>query len=426
MSIQILELAEGPEEQVAVAAADASAQMNMLRPSVAILGTRGIPAQHGGFETFAERLALYLVERGWDVTVYCQRDGEGPRSEAWWNGIRLIEIPERRTGAAGTVIFDLKSTLASLRHESLILTLGYNTALFCAAHRMFGHPNLINMDGLEWQRPKWGRLARAWLYLNERLGCWLGNHLIADHPEIARHLATRVPRRKITTIPYGSDTVTHADPALLRPLGVRPHQYALVVARPEPENSILEIVSAFSARRRGYQLVVLGRYEPNVNAYHAQVVQAASDEVVFAGAVYDKELVAALRFHARLYVHGHTVGGTNPALVEALGAGCPVLAHDNRFNRWVAGEGASYFRTRDDCDNQLTALLDDTRGLAWMSLASRSRHAEAFTWDHVLHLYEQLLLEYSPDQNVVERSTRPDTGARVTSDQEWSEQEALA
>lgn len=376
---------------------DRESARTTARAALAILGTRGIPARHGGFETFAERLALYLVDRGWEVTVYCQRDGSGSASESSYEGVRLVEIPEPRGGAWGTVKFDFKSTLAARRDDALILTLGYNTAIFNGAFRLTGRANIINMDGLEWQRAKWGRLARAWLYLNERLGCRFGTHLIADHPEIARHLAKRVSRRKITMIPYGSDEILEADADLLMgDFGLRPKEFALVVARPEPENSLLEIVSGFSASRRGYKLVVLGRYEPKTNPYHARVIAAASDEVIFAGPMYDPARLAALRFFARLYIHGHTVGGTNPALVEALGAGAPVLAHDNRFNRWVAGDEARYFGNAQDCDDQLTVLLDDGPLLARMSAASRARHAEAFTWERILAEYESLLRAFLP------------------------------
>ena len=169
-----------------------------------------------------------------------------------------------------------------------------------------------------------------------------GNHLVADHPRIADHLATRVRRDKITMIPYGGLEVSVADEAILDEFGLLKNDYAIVIARPEPENSILEIVSGFSKKRRGNKLVVLGNYD-NDNAYHRAVLSSASDEVEFLGAIYDVEKVSALRFFCRAYVHGHQVGGTNPSLVESIGAGNAIIAHDNPFNRWVAGDGAVYF-----------------------------------------------------------------------------------
>lgn len=375
---------------------DTAPDLQDRRPALAILGTRGIPAQHGGFETFAERLALHLTQRGWDIAVYCQVPGRGKATEAKWRGVRLIQLPQRRTGPLGTIAFDLQSTLDAARHGSLVLTLGYNTAVFCAFYRLRRRANLINMDGLEWQRAKWNRIARAWLYLNERLGCWFGNRLIADHPEIARHLRSRVSAKKVVMIPYGADRVEAADPAALIPFAVRPRQYALVIARPEPENSILEIVSAFSSEKRGKKLVVLGCYESERNTYHARVLAAASDEVIFPGAIYDLQTVQALRFFASVYIHGHTVGGTNPALVEALGAGCAVLAHDNRFNRWVAGEGASYFANEAQCRDQLAELLDDEVRLRLMRCHSLARFGAEFTWGRILAAYESLLQSYVP------------------------------
>ena len=153
----------------------------------------------------------------------------------------------------------------------------------------------------------------------------------------------RVPGDKITMIPYGADLVENADPSLLYPYGLTPGGYAIVVARPEPENSILEIVGAFSTKTRNLKLVVLGKYSPNESPYQKSVMGAASSEVLFPGAVYEKSIIQSLRFHARLYIHGHKVGGTNPSLVEALGVGSAVLAQDNKFNRWVARKGAHYF-----------------------------------------------------------------------------------
>lgn len=361
--------------------------------NLSILGIRGIPAAHGGFETFAERLALYLVAKGWTVTVYCQESGDDPVYEDSWQDVRRVHIPVSKDGAAGTVIFDWLSVRYAVKEPGLALTLGYNTALFCALLRIKGRRNLINMDGIEWRRAKWRPLERAWLYMNERLGCWLGNHLIADHPAIAQHLATRVNASKITMIPYGADSVTSADAGLLSSYGLEPGGFALVIARPEPENSILEIVSAFSVKPRGMKLALLGRYDA-ANDYHRRVMAAASGEVLFLGPIYEKARVEVLRFYTRLYVHGHQVGGTNPSLVEALGAGSPVLAHDNPYNRWVAGQGAHYFKDETECAAYFAQLLEDRTRLAQMSGASRTRHQEAFTWPMVLEKYEQLLAQW--------------------------------
>lgn len=362
------------------------------RPHLAILGIRGIPAAHGGFETFAERLALFLHEQGWKVTVYCQEDTQGPVFNDEWRGIHRVHIPCGDETAASTIRFDWRSIAHATRHKpDVALTLGYNTAVFCARLRLAGVPNVINMDGIEWQRDKWSGPAKGWLYLNEWAGSHLGTHLIADHPSIADHLARLVDRDKISVIPYGAQEVETASTAPVEALGLEPGRYLTLIARPEIENSVLEIVQGFSAEPRGLTLAVLGRYRPDESPYHRAVMQAASAEVRFLGPVYEPQVVSALRFHSLMYVHGHRVGGTNPSLVEALGAGNPVLAQRNRFNRWVAGPGAAYFEGVDEVTAAFDMLLNQPDRLAEMAGASRARYRERFRWEPVLQRYEQVL-----------------------------------
>jgi glycosyltransferase involved in cell wall biosynthesis len=356
-----------------------------------ILGTRGIPAAHGGFETFAENLAIYLTDAGWKVTVYCQEDGGGLTYEDAWNGIRRVHIPVPRDGASGTLLFDWKATLHACKEDGLLLTLGYNTAVFCALYRVKRIRNLINMDGIEWRRQKWKRGAKLWLYLNEWAGAHLGDHLIADHPQIKRHLSRHVHEGKIATIAYGAPRIESADATVLDQYGLEPNRYAIMIARPEPENSVLEVVCAWSKQSRGIPLAVLGNYSPKVPLQRA-VLNAASDEVKFLGAIYDKDKLSALRYFAWVYIHGHQVGGTNPSLVEALGAGNAVVAHDNRFNRWVAGEHARYFDSVDGLGRVLDQIIPDAHEIERMRAASVKRHQEQFTWPRVLLAYEALFL----------------------------------
>ncbi len=365
-----------------------------MKYQLCILGCRGIPAQYGGFETFAQSLALYLTAKNWMVTVYCQSDDSKQIYEENWQGIRLIHIPVKNQNALSSILFDWKSTVHAVQEEGIILVLGYNTALFSLWYRLQGRINLMNMDGIEWQREKWKLPEKAWLYLNELLGCWLSDHLIADHPEIKKHLSLRVRESKITMIPYGTDLVEQAEITLLQPYNLEPYGYALVIARTEPENHLLEIVSAFSCQKRGLKLVVLGRYMPEQIRYHQSVLDRASKEVVFLGTIYDQSVVKSLRFHARLYIHGHSVGGTNPSLVEALAVGSPVLAHDNAFNRWVAGRDAHYFQQESDCAKKLDQLLNDPRQLADMKQASKKRFKKDFCEPKYLEAYEDLLLTH--------------------------------
>jgi glycosyltransferase involved in cell wall biosynthesis len=364
--------------------------------TVRILGTHGVPAAYGGFETAAENVALFLASRGWRVIVYCQVDGTGPLREDVWNRLERVLIPVNIEGWRGTSKFDLMSIRHAAEFGDLCLTFGYNTAIFNLLQRIKGIPNVINMDGIEWSRSRWGFFRQAILYTNERIACFVGNHLIADHPEIEKFLLTRAPSRKVTTITYGAHPVSDAPVAAVVSHGLEPGRYMTLICRPIPENSILELVRGFSRKPRGYKLALLGDYTPDSDSYHRQVLDAASDEVIFLGPIYDRDQVGALRFHSAMYLHGHTVGGTNPSLVEAMAAGNPVVAHDNPYNRWVAQDAAVYFSTEQDVSDQLDRLLACPAQLEQMHVASLRRHEEEFTWEHVAGQYEQLLLRHLP------------------------------
>jgi glycosyltransferase involved in cell wall biosynthesis len=362
--------------------------------TVRILGTHGVPANYGGFETAAENIARHLVDTGWRVVVYCQSEGTGPVTEDLWNGIERVIIPIDLPGWRGTSKFDWLSIAHACRFRDICLTFGYNTGIFNFRQRVLGIPNIINMDGIEWSRARWGLIRQAILYVNERFSALFGNHLIADHPEIEKYLLTRAPKRKISTITYGADPVVSASRDIVENMHLEPDGYVTLIARPIPENSIEELVEAYSRRKRNHKLVVLGNYQPKVDEYHRRVMEQASDEVYFAGPIYDPATVQALRFYSKAYLHGHTVGGTNPSLVEAMAAGNPVLAHDNQYNRWVARDGALYFDSREQIDRHIEALLSDAQLRHAMKEAVQRRFLEEFTWEHVARQYEQLLAEF--------------------------------
>jgi len=370
---------------------------------VLILGTRGVPSQHRGFETFAPDFALFLRSRDHEVTVYCQVAEDEAAREDTWNGIRRVLIPAGE-GSVGTMQFDWQAIRHSLHENGVVLTLGYNTAVFNLVYRFCGMSNIMNMDGIEWIREKWSLPARIWFWLNERAGARVANHLVADHPEIGQHLSRHTAQNKITVIPYGADSVTSAPVDLIQKYDLSSKGYHLLIARPEPENSILEIVRGYSLRRRGMPLVILGNYKHDGTHYQKTVLDAAGSETLFLGAIFDREIVKALRFHARAYFHGHRVGGTNPSLVESLGAGNAVIAHDNRFTRWVAGEGARYFHSSEDIDGILASLDADPAKLLTMEEASRKRYRESFTQEKILTAYEDLLLQFAPAAPVAQRA----------------------
>ncbi|MEP9415096.1 DUF1972 domain-containing protein [Gordonia sp. VNQ95] len=364
------------------------------QPTVRILGTHGVPANYGGFETAAENVARHLVTRGWRVIVYCQIEGVGNLYEDVWEGIERVNIPIPNNGWVGTSRFDLLSIKHATHFNDVCLTFGYNTAIFNTWQRLNKVPNVINMDGIEWSRARWGKFRQAILYVNERIACHVGNTLIADHPDIRTYLLTRAPDRKIETITYGAHPVGEVGDAACATYDLTPGKYLTLIARPIPENSILEIVQGFTRRRRDVDLVVLGNYDPANDDYHAAVMNAANDRVRFPGGIYEPDVVQQIRFNALGYLHGHTVGGTNPSLVEALAAGNPVIAQDNAYNRWVAGDAALYFDDAAGVDEHLTRIIDDPNLAAHLSAAATKRHNEEFTWEHVAGQYEEVLRRY--------------------------------
>ena len=379
--------------------------MRDLAPAILILGTRGIPAAHGGFETFAERFALHLAARGWRVGVYCQREVEkvGQRiSTAVWRGVELINVEVAATGPAATLAFDALCVHDAGSRGGVCLVLGYNGAVFLPYLRLRGAKILTNMDGIEWKRPKWSRAVRAFFWISEWIAAWSSHRLIADHPAIADHLATRRARDAIVMIPYGGNPIRETTEAPIRALGLEPDRFLVSIARIEPDNNLMAFVEAYARAPRDVKLVVLGSLDPQ-NAYHRALRAAASEGVVFPGAIYETETVEALRHHARAYLHGHTVGGTNPSLVEALWAGNAVIAHDNAFNRGTAGDGQFYFTDVDGCERAIETVLGDEAALGAARQAAR-RRALDFSWTDILAAYEceaRKLGGYPPPSNPI-------------------------
>ena len=369
--------------------------------SLQILGCYGIPAGHGGFEAFAEMFAQYLVQKGWHVRVYCQIPSGERMYVKEWNGVELYHVPAWGSGAASTIHYDIRCMRIAIKTKMPILTLGYNTAFLNGFPRLRGIPNIINMDGIEWKRGKWGAMAKSFFYLNERLGSHVGDYLVADHPEIKKHLERKKIPTPVRMIPYSAKQYSDTTVEHLNGFSLEPHQFFTVIARWVEENQILEIVQAFSKRKRGVRLVVLGSYDSK-NSYHAKVLDAASDEVDFIGPVYQPE-VASLRVYSLGYLHGHTVGGTNPSLVEALHAKNPIIAAKNPFNCWVAGPEAEYFSSVVELDDIFTRLLKDRSQFQIMSEGSHVQYEKEFAYEKVMSAYHDLVVEVIENKRATRR-----------------------
>jgi glycosyltransferase involved in cell wall biosynthesis len=363
--------------------------------SLAILGTRGIPARYGGFETFAEQLAIRLVARGIQVTVYAEADEVG-LPDSWHQGVRVRHIHRPSWGPASVIGYDCRCLWDAHGQHDIVYMLGYGAAWACWLSRLRGQRVWLNVDGLEWARSKWNWVARTYLRLMEWVSSWAPSRIIADAQAIADHFQAQYPRAVACTfIAYGADQGGAADDhAVLRDTwGLTSGGYALVVARPEPENHVLEIVRAYLQANRREPLVVVGGVAP-VNAYQRRLLALAGGNVRFLGGVYDDRLLKQLRLHAACYLHGHSVGGTNPSLLEALACGNVTIAHDNPFNREVGGDAMLYFGSESELIQHLHQAMDmpssDRR--QW---AQRAKHliASRYSWDDIATAYERLMGE---------------------------------
>lgn len=357
---------------------------------LAILGTRGIPARYGGFETFADEISQHLVQRGVAVTVFCEAEGGEQPSE--YRGVRLEYIAAPKLGPLSTIVFDLYCLWRARKDYDVVYMLGYGASLFCFIPRLFGSRVWINMDGLEWARSKWSLPARLYLKMMEGIAMWTPNRIIADAHAIQANLAARYRHMPAcSVIPYGAKLVAVAPPVdLLAEWGVTVDGYYLVVCRLEPENFVLEILQGFAASDSKLRLIILGNHHNNT-AYVAQLQAVQDVRIRFVGTVYDKAKLQALRFHCLAYFHGHSVGGTNPSLLEALGCGNAVIAHDNPFNREVAGEAASYFVDAHSIPALVTQMEADEPRRLLMRERARDIVAGRYTWEGVTESYLRLL-----------------------------------
>jgi glycosyltransferase involved in cell wall biosynthesis len=363
-------------------------------PHIALLGSRGIPARYGGFETFAEELAPRLVERGVEVTVFCEEpDSRGLPHPTKHRGVHLQYVPAIGPGPLGRITYDLGCLGRARKNFDLVYMLGYGTGFACGLPRLFGTPVWINMDGLEWRRSKWGPLARRWLKAMEGLACHSASRLVIDNGALADELVKRrQPSAPISVLAYGAQVLTEADPAPLAQYGLQPGGYDLTVCRAEPENHLLEVMRAHRTAGLPRPLVVIANSQRD-NDYCAALRDLAGDGLVLLGPVYDAQALSALRLHSHLYLHGHSVGGTNPSLLEAMGCGAVVLAHDNPFNREVLADAGRFFVGEADCVRELQAL-EQSNGALLRDLRSRARRhvRERYSWEDLADAYANKIL----------------------------------
>ncbi|MDT4928020.1 MAG: hypothetical protein QOF92_887 [Pseudonocardiales bacterium] len=371
---------------------------------IALIGTRGVPARYGGFETCVEQVGLRLVKAGHEVVVYCRR-GAGDDDEpelAEFEGMELVHLPALRKKSLETLSHTALSVRHLMRHPvDAVIVFNSANAPFLPLIRARGIPVATHVDGLEWKRSKWQGAGRRYYRMAESLAVRWSDALIADAQGIADYYDWEFGA-DTELIAYGAPIVSSGVSDKLNEAGVTRRGYHLVVARFEPENHVDVIVDGYRRSNARLPLVVVGS-APYADAHTAHIRSLADERVRFLGGVWDQDLLDQLYANSVTYLHGHSVGGTNPSLLRAVGAGAATIAYDVNFNREVLVDSGRYFGSADDVAREIEfaeAAPEATR--------ARGRNARTlarrYDWDDVAARYEALCVTLASQSGRIARS----------------------
>lgn len=373
---------------------------------IAMVGTRGVPAQYGGFETCVEEVGWRLAEAGHEVVVYCRRHADTPApTDDRYRGMKMVHLPAMRRRSLET----LSHTAASVAHMMVkrrfdaVLMFNAANAPFLPFVRLRRMPVATHVDGLEWRRAKWGKVGQRYYRLAESASVLLSNGLIADAAGIQDYYTAEFGAETVL-IRYGAPIIPPSDPGLLAPLSLEPRRFHLVVARIEPENHVDVIVEGYVASRATMPLVVVGS-APYADEHIGRIEALADERVHLLGSVWDQDLLNALYSNSLTYIHGHSVGGTNPSLLRAIGAGAATDAFDVSFNREVVGDTGRFWRTPDDVARLVESAEAEPEAAIARGQAAQER-ARSYSWDDVAKDYEQLCERLASGELRTRRSGR--------------------
>jgi len=355
---------------------------------IGIIGTRGIPNQYGGFEQFTEYIAPALVERGHEVFVY--NSSLHPYAENSWRGVHLIKKnnPESKIGTSGQFIYDLNCILDSRKRKyDIILQLGYTSSSIWSF--LFPKKSVLitNMDGLEWKRSKYSAPVKKFLEKAEKWAAVHSDKLIADSKGIQAYLLDKY-KKKSEFIAYGASLFTDPDEKTLRPFGLTQYEYNLLIARMEPENNVEMILIGHHQSKTENKLILIGNYSNRYGTYLKNKYE--NEKIIFLGPLYDLRILNNLRFFSNLYFHGHSVGGTNPSLLEAMASQALIVAHNNIFNCSVLEKDAFYFSSSNEINLILEKKIrkEDFDGY----LDNNNKRIESlYSWNHITDQVENCL-----------------------------------
>jgi glycosyltransferase involved in cell wall biosynthesis len=318
---------------------------------IGIIGSRGIPNHHGGFEQFAEYFSVFLANQNIEVTVY--NSSLHPYNLNTYKSVKIITCkdPEDKLGTAGQFIYDLNCILdARKRDFDIILQLGYTSSSIW--HRFLPKKSIIvtNMDGLEWKRSKYNIVTKWFLKYAEKLAAIHSDYLISDSEGIKKYLAEKYVKQS-KFIAYGANIFDEPDVNALANYDLEQEEYNLIIARIEPENNIEIILDGVV--NDTYKTIIIGDADKTKFGKYLKEKYKSVSKIIFLGAIYDTIAINNLRYYSRIYFHGHSVGGTNPSLLEAMSCSCRIIANDNPFNKSVLQNDALYFKESSDVEHHL-------------------------------------------------------------------------
>lgn len=355
---------------------------------IAIIGTRGIPNYHGGFEQFAEFFAVYLAEKEEDVYVY--NSSLHPYQEKIFQGVNIISCkdPEDKLGTPGQFLYDLNCILdARKRNFDVILQLGYTSSTIWWWLMPKKAKIVTNMDGLEWKRSKYSKKVQNFLKYAEKLGAIHSDHLIADSLGIKTYLKEKY-KKDATYIAYGANIFENPDESILEKYQIEKEKYSLLIARFEPENNLEMILDGIIKSQRNETFLVIGKHDTAYGEVLKNKYKAFLN-IKFIGGIYNLEELNNIRYYSRLYFHGHSVGGTNPSLLEAMASNTLICANNNEFNKGVLKENAFYFDNADEVA-ELYASQIKTENKNFIN-NNTSAIKNEFSWETINHKYYELL-----------------------------------
>ncbi len=365
--------------------------------NIALVGTRGVPAGYGGFETCVEELGRRLVQRGHEVTVYC-RDSYYREKPGAYLGMKLVYLPNMKKKSLDTLSHTFLSVIHSLtKNYDLLMVFNAANSPTLLLPRLLGRRIAINTDGLEWKRGKWGPVGRSYYKFAEWLSCKLANRIVTDSIGIRDYYRRRYGVEG-AHISYGAYLENSRNPGLLQSLGVSPGNYFLQVTRFEPENNPLLTIQAFRRLQTSKKLVVVGGV-PYESSYSRSIAGEADERVILPGYIYDRELLNELWCNCFAYVHGNEVGGTNPALLQTMASGCFTLAIDVPFSHDVLLDAGIYFgKSPEELAAGMQWALHHADELTLFKQKAVQRITAHYSWDHVTDQYEALFRELMADK----------------------------